>query len=86
MVRSLQSISQAVDYVSKICTALISEHSQFFFTQIHELNRLIRLKTISNKCVKRCMQFIIFFLVLLSFCRSGDADYCFLYESDPCLA
>ena len=62
MVRSLQSISQAVDYVSKICTALISEHSQFFFfTQIHELNRLIRLKMISNKCVKRCMQFIFFF-------------------------
>ena len=26
------------------------------------------------------------FLVLLSISRSGDAEYCFLYESDPCLA
>ena len=51
-----------------------------FLTQIHELNRLIRVKTISNKCVKRCMQFIIF-LVLLSMCRSGDADFEVLFTA-----
>ena len=80
MVRSLQSISQAVDYVSKMHCTDFRTQPVFFFTQIHELNRLIRLKTISNKCVKRCMQFIIF-LVLLSICRSGDADFEVLFTA-----